>query len=91
MIETIAGVQVPDSRIANDAAELIPETTTPLIYHHSRRVFLFGILQSRKLASSPTPNCFTLQRYFTTADWYHRIAEPHSDSNSTAPTPPSRS
>ena len=28
MIETIAGVQVPDSRIANDAAELIRETTT---------------------------------------------------------------
>jgi hypothetical protein len=31
MIETIAGVQIPDSRIANDAAELIFETTTPLI------------------------------------------------------------
>lgn len=53
MIETIAGVQVPDSRIANDAAELIRETTTPLIYHHSRRVFLFGSLQSRKLGIEP--------------------------------------
>jgi len=53
MIETIAGVQVPDSRIANDAAELIRETTTPLIYHHSRRVFLFGSLQSRKLGFQP--------------------------------------
>ena len=53
MIETIAGVQVPDSRIANDAAELIRETTTPLIYHHSRRVFLFGSLQSRKLGIQP--------------------------------------
>jgi hypothetical protein len=31
MIETIAGVQVPDSRIANAAAELIRETTSPLI------------------------------------------------------------
>lgn len=53
MIETIAGVQVPDSRIANDAAELIRETTTPLLYHHSRRVFLFGTLQSRKLGIQP--------------------------------------
>jgi HD domain len=53
MIETIAGVQVPDSRIANDAAELIRETTTPLIFHHSRRVFLFGSLQSRKLGIQP--------------------------------------
>jgi hypothetical protein len=53
MINTIAGVQVPDSRIANDAAELIRETTTPLIYHHSRRVFLFGSLQSRQLGIQP--------------------------------------
>ena len=53
MIETIAGVQIPDSRIANDAAELIRETTTPLIYHHSRRVFLFGSLQSRKRGIQP--------------------------------------
>jgi hypothetical protein len=53
MIETIAGIQIPDSRIANDAAELIRETTTPLIYHHSRRVFLFGSLQSRKLGIEP--------------------------------------
>jgi hypothetical protein len=53
MIETIAGVQIPDSRIANDAAELIRETTTPLIYHHSRRVFLFGSLQSRKHGIQP--------------------------------------
>jgi hypothetical protein len=53
MINTIAGVQVPDSRIANDAAELIRETTTPLIYHHSRRVFLFGSLQSRSLGIEP--------------------------------------
>jgi hypothetical protein len=49
MIETIAGVRIPDSRIANEATELILDTTTPLIYHHSRRVFLFGSLQSRWL------------------------------------------
>ena len=53
MIETIAGVQIPDSRIAIDATELIRETTTPLIYHHSRRVFLFGSLQSRNLGIEP--------------------------------------
>ena len=53
MIETIAGVQIPDSRIAIDATELIRETTPPLIYHHSRRVFLFGSLQSRNLGIAP--------------------------------------
>jgi hypothetical protein len=53
MIETIAGVRVPDSRIAREATELILDTTTPLIYHHSRRVFLFGTLQSRVLGIEP--------------------------------------
>jgi hypothetical protein len=53
MIETIAGVRVPDSRIACEATELILDTTTPLIYHHSRRVFLFGTLQSRVLGIEP--------------------------------------
>jgi len=53
VIETIAGVQIPDSRIAIDATELIRETTPPLIYHHSRRVFLFGSLQSRNLGIAP--------------------------------------
>jgi hypothetical protein len=64
MIETIAGVQVPDSRIANDAAELIRETTTPLIYHHSRRVFLFGSLQSRKLGIHPDAELFYIAALF---------------------------
>ncbi len=53
MSESIAGVQIPDSRIASEATELIRDTTTPLIYHHSRRVFLFGALQSRWLRIDP--------------------------------------
>lgn len=53
MSEIIAGVRIPDSRIARDAAELIRDTTPPLIYHHSWRVFLFGSLQSRALGIEP--------------------------------------
>jgi HD domain len=53
MIETIAGVRIPDSRMASEAAGVIRDTTNPLIYHHSRRVFLFGTLQSRALRIEP--------------------------------------
>ncbi len=53
MSETIAGVQIPDSRIAHEATELIRDTTPPVIYHHSRRVFLFGTLQARVLGIEP--------------------------------------
>ncbi|MEV7729373.1 HD domain-containing protein [Streptomyces sp. NPDC087917] len=41
----IADIEIPDSRIAKEATELIREATDDLIYHHSRRVFLWGALQ----------------------------------------------
>jgi HD domain len=64
MIETIAGVRIPDSRIAIEATELILDTTTPLIYHHSRRVFLFGSLQSRWLGIEPDPELLYVAALF---------------------------
>ena len=53
MTEIIAGVQVPDSTLAKEATELIRDTTNELIFHHSRRVFLFGALQSHALGLQP--------------------------------------
>ncbi|MFG2650548.1 HD domain-containing protein [Streptomyces sp. NPDC048436] len=40
-----AGVSVPDTKLAAAATELVRDTTSELIYHHSRRVFWFGSLQ----------------------------------------------
>jgi hypothetical protein len=39
--------------LARAATEQIRDTTTELIFHHSRRVFLFGSLQSRKFGIDP--------------------------------------
>ena len=64
MIETIAGVRIPDSRIAVEATELILNTTTPVIYHHSRRVFVFGSLQSRWLDIEPDPELLYVAALF---------------------------
>ena len=64
MSETIAGVRIPDSRITCEATELIRDTTTPLIYHHSRRVFLFGSLQSRWLGIEPDPELLYVAALF---------------------------
>jgi HD domain len=64
MIETIAGVRIPDSRIAIEATELILDTTTPLVYHHSRRVFVFGSLQSRLLGIEPDPELLYVAALF---------------------------
>jgi hypothetical protein len=43
-LENIAGVTIPDSRLAREATEFVRETTTELLYDHSRRVFLWGAL-----------------------------------------------
>ncbi|WP_027761939.1 HD domain-containing protein [Streptomyces sp. AA1529] len=39
-----AGVRVPDSRLAAEATELVRDTSSDLIYDHSRRVYFFGSL-----------------------------------------------
>ncbi|GGO48889.1 HD domain-containing protein [Streptomyces lasiicapitis] len=45
--ERAADVVVPDTKVAREATELIRDTTSELIYHHSRRVYFFGALQGR--------------------------------------------
>ncbi|MDL2407786.1 HD domain-containing protein [Rhizobium calliandrae] len=53
--EIIAGVRIPDSQMAKAATELVRDTETDLLYHHSRRVFLFGALtgERKKLKYDP--------------------------------------
>ncbi|WP_277068387.1 HD domain-containing protein [Saccharomonospora viridis] len=48
MSETIAGVQIPDSALAREATELVREATTPLLFDHSRRVFIWGALRGNE-------------------------------------------
>ncbi|GCD44275.1 HD domain-containing protein [Streptomyces paromomycinus] len=44
----IAGIPLPDSALAREATDLIRNTTDALIYHHSRRVYLFGARHGRE-------------------------------------------
>ncbi|MEU1203692.1 HD domain-containing protein [Nocardia sp. NPDC005825] len=49
MSTTIAGVPIPDSAMAREAEQLVRDAATPLVYDHSRRVFLFAALRGREL------------------------------------------
>ncbi|MBD2527792.1 HD domain-containing protein [Nostoc sp. FACHB-133] len=40
----IAGITIPDSKIAREVTELIKDTESELLFHHSTRVYLFGAL-----------------------------------------------
>jgi HD superfamily phosphodiesterase len=53
MIETIAGITIPDTALVADATSLVREATDDLLFHHSRRVFLFGALQGKRLGLQP--------------------------------------
>ena len=45
---SIAGVPIPDSTLAREATEFVHDVSTPLLFDHSRRVFLWGSLQGDK-------------------------------------------
>jgi len=47
MSEIIAGIRIPDSKLAREATDLLREHGTPLLFAHSLRVFLFGSLRGR--------------------------------------------
>ena len=48
MTETIAGITIPDSTLAREATELVRDVATDLVFHHSRRVYLFGSLRGQE-------------------------------------------
>ena len=48
MTKSIAGIAIPDSKLANEAAELLHEYGDQLLWNHSHRVFLFGSLLGRQ-------------------------------------------
>lgn len=52
-METIAGIVIPDSALVRDATEFIRSAEEDLLFHHSRRVFLFGALHGRRLGLQP--------------------------------------
>ncbi|MGW2171597.1 HD domain-containing protein [Streptomyces sp. NPDC001705] len=64
MSEKIAGVEIPDSALVREATELIRTTTPPLIFHHSRRVYLFGSLQAAALGLRPDPELLYVAALF---------------------------
>jgi hypothetical protein len=47
MALTIEGVSIPDSTLAREVTELVRDTESPLLFHHSSRVYYFGALAGK--------------------------------------------
>lgn len=75
MAEVIAGFEIPRTAAVAEATRHIQETTGPLIYHHSRRVFLFGLIHARRLGVEPDPELLYLAAMFHDAG----LVTPYSD------------
>jgi hypothetical protein len=64
MTETVGGLEVPDTAAVAEATRLVQDTTSPLIYHHSRRVFFFGQIHAQRLGLTPDPELLYLAAAF---------------------------
>jgi HD superfamily phosphodiesterase len=55
MTAAIEGVRIPDSKLCGEITELIRDTESPLLFHHSSRVYYFGALagKHRRLLFDP--------------------------------------
>lgn len=51
--ETIAGIAIPDTPLVREVTDYIRAAEDDLLFDHSRRVFLFGALQGRRLGLQP--------------------------------------
>jgi hypothetical protein len=48
MTLSIDGVSIPDSKLATEITELVRDTASPLLFHHSSRVYYFGALAGKQ-------------------------------------------
>ena len=51
--EIVADIVIPDTELVRDVTEFIRDTEDDLLFHHSRRVFLFGALHARRRGLQP--------------------------------------
>ena len=47
-IFTVEGIRIPDSRLAREITELVRDTESTLLFHHSSRVYYWGALAGKR-------------------------------------------
>ncbi|MDL2400188.1 HD domain-containing protein [Rhizobium mayense] len=67
VINEIAGVKIPDSNLAREVTELIRDTESDLLFHHSARVYFWGALAGNRKCLSFDPELLY------TASMFHDI------------------
>jgi hypothetical protein len=60
----VAGIPIPDSTIAREVTEFVLDVSTPLLFDHSRRVFLWGSLHGERLVLDYDPELLYVAAMF---------------------------
>lgn len=76
MTEIIAGVEIPGTPAATEATRIVATTTPPLLFHHSRRVFILGSLHARRLDLDADPELVYLASLFHDTGLVPPFSEP---------------
>ncbi|HEY1840500.1 MAG TPA: HD domain-containing protein [Mycobacterium sp.] len=63
-IETVAGIVIPDTALVREATEFVRSAEDDVLFHHSRRVFLFGALHGHRLGLHPDPELLYVAAMF---------------------------
>ena len=51
MADVFSGIKIPDSKIAREAADLVRQHETEMLFNHSVRVFVFGAMKGVRAKS----------------------------------------
>jgi HD superfamily phosphodiesterase len=61
---SIAGVEIPDGKLAQEVTELVRDTEPSLLFNHSTRVYYFGSLAGKKRGLKFDPELLYLGAMF---------------------------
>jgi hypothetical protein len=48
ILGSVAGITIPESKLAREVTELVRDTEPPLLFHHSSRVYYWGALTGKR-------------------------------------------
>jgi HD superfamily phosphodiesterase len=72
MHTSLAGIGLPDSKLAREITQLVRDTETPLLFHHSSRVYYWGALAGKRRGLSFDPELLYAGAMFHDMGLTHR-------------------
>jgi HD domain-containing protein len=68
----LAGISIPNSKLAREIAQLVRDTESPLLFHHSSRVYYWGALAGKRRELSFDPELLYAGAMFHDMGLTHR-------------------